>query len=86
MGLRLAEGVDLDRLSREGGAAPSAAAVAEMSALGFIDVFDGARGEKRVRATHKGRFVLNEIVLRLALSFEARPPRAPAVDFHLPTD
>jgi oxygen-independent coproporphyrinogen-3 oxidase len=86
MGLRLAEGVDLDRLSREGGAAPSAAAVAEMSALGFIEFFDGARGEKRVRATHKGRFVLNEIVLRLALSFEARPARAPAVDFLLPTD
>jgi oxygen-independent coproporphyrinogen-3 oxidase len=86
MGLRLAEGVDLDRLAREGGAALSDAAVAEMSALGFIDVFDGAGGEKRVRATHKGRFVLNEIVLRLALSFEALPPRAPAVDFHLPTD
>jgi hypothetical protein len=39
-----------------------------------------------VRATHKGRFVLNEIVLRLALSFEARPAGAPAVDFLLPTD
>jgi oxygen-independent coproporphyrinogen-3 oxidase len=80
MGLRLAEGVDLDRLARDGGAAPSAAAVAEMSALGFIDVFDGARGEKRVRATHKGRFVLNEIVLRLALSFEARSSSTPALE------
>jgi hypothetical protein len=36
----------------------------------LVETIPGPAGEKRLRATYKGRFVLNEIVLRLALSLE----------------
>jgi oxygen-independent coproporphyrinogen-3 oxidase len=66
MGLRLSEGVDLDRLQRLTGKRPSKAAIASLTRLGLIEeVADG----RRIRATGNGRFILNEIVLRLALSF-----------------
>jgi putative oxygen-independent coproporphyrinogen III oxidase len=67
MGLRLSEGVDLARLAARNGAQLSAAAIADLAELGFIEVMAGTRGERRIRATAKGRFVLNEIVLRLSL-------------------
>ena len=35
MGLRLTEGVDLDRLARQGGMRPTAAAIAELTELGL---------------------------------------------------
>jgi putative oxygen-independent coproporphyrinogen III oxidase len=65
MGLRLAEGLDLDRLERLCGAAPSPSTVAELTRQGLIEAIPGTR---RVRASGSGRFILNEIVLRLALS------------------
>ena len=52
MGLRLGEGVDLDRLERGGGARPSAAAVAEMTEQGFIDAIARWR-EARARYAAK---------------------------------
>lgn len=72
MGLRLTEGVDLDRLARHGGMRPTAAAIAELTELGLVEVIPGPVGSWRLCATRKGRFVLNEIVLRLSLSFAPR--------------
>ena len=70
MGLRLGEGVDLDRLERGCGARPSAAAVAELTQQGLIEAIPAS---SRIRATGSGRFILNEIVLRLAMSFTRSP-------------
>lgn len=72
MGLRLAEGVDLDRLAEVGGVRPGPTALATLSASGHIE-HDPAR--RRLRTTPAGRFVLNEIVLQLAADFE--PAGAP---------
>jgi putative oxygen-independent coproporphyrinogen III oxidase len=66
MGLRLTEGLDLARLSRLGGLAPSPAAVEDLAGLGLIERLGGGR----IRATAEGRFVLNEIVLRLSQHLE----------------
>jgi oxygen-independent coproporphyrinogen-3 oxidase len=77
MGLRLAEGVNLDRLERLCGATPSSAAVAGLTQQGLIEAIPDSR---RIRATANGRFILNEIVLRLAMSFTAHTAR-PAVRF-----
>lgn len=65
MGLRLGEGVDLDRLARLAGGPPSAATIAELTQQGLIEAIPGTR---RIRASGSGRFVLNELVLQLALS------------------
>jgi oxygen-independent coproporphyrinogen-3 oxidase len=65
MGLRLNEGVDLGRLERTCGGVPLEATVAELTQMDLIELVPGTR---RIRATGVGRFILNEIVLRLALS------------------
>jgi putative oxygen-independent coproporphyrinogen III oxidase len=85
MGLRLAEGVDLDRLATKG-LAPSAEPVAEMTRAGLIEGVTGAGGEPRIRATAKGRFVLNEIVLRLSLGLAPGRPANSPMDIRLPAD
>lgn len=108
MGLRLREGIDLDRLAALGGVRPSAEAIAHLRSLGMIDVAHGdtfepvAAGNWRdneldpipmcagpglppeassfgaghnapppslIRATPKGRFVLNAVVSELSKSF-----------------
>ncbi|MFM9941807.1 MAG: radical SAM family heme chaperone HemW [Hyphomicrobiaceae bacterium] len=66
MGLRLREGIDLDRLAAIGGVAPSPSTIARLTALGMLDT--PAPG--RLRATRAGRFVTNELVLQLSTSFE----------------
>jgi putative oxygen-independent coproporphyrinogen III oxidase len=66
MGLRLSEGLDLDRLQRVSGLRPRQAEIARLVALGLIE----AEGERRLRATSRGRIVLNEVVLRLASALE----------------
>jgi oxygen-independent coproporphyrinogen-3 oxidase len=66
MGLRLGEGVDLARLERVSGVRPSPAMVATLTQQGLIEAVPGTRS---IRATGNGRFILNEIVLRLAMSF-----------------
>jgi len=72
MGLRLSEGLDLDRLQRIGSMRPRPAEIARLVALGLIE----ADGHRRLRATPRGRIVLNEVVLRLASALE---PAAPGV-------
>ena len=68
MGLRLAEGLDLDDLEDIGGLRPGERAVDELARLGLIE----RQGASRLRATPAGRFVLNEIVLRLSSALEAQ--------------
>ncbi len=85
MGLRLAEGVDLDRLAAKG-LAPSAESIAEMTRAGLIEGVTGAAGEPRIRATQNGRFVLNEIVLRLSLGLAPGRPTQSPMDIPLPAD
>ena len=67
MGLRLTEGVDLERLARLGGVMPAPAAINRLVALGMLD----APRAGRLRATRAGRFVLNELVVQLSRSFVA---------------
>jgi putative oxygen-independent coproporphyrinogen III oxidase len=84
MGLRLGEGVDLDRLARLSGVRPSAAAVAKLTKQGLIEAIPGTG---RIRASGNGRFILNEIVLRLAMSFTsdgASDHTAKRPQFHFP--
>jgi len=66
MGLRLTEGIDLSRLSARTDLNLGNRAVDELAELGLVERL----GTGRLRATASGRMVLNEIVLRLAQSFE----------------
>lgn len=68
MGLRLQEGLDLERLVRIGRVRPRAAAISELVDAGQLAVSDDGR---RIRATAAGRMVLNALVLRLSSSFVA---------------
>jgi putative oxygen-independent coproporphyrinogen III oxidase len=65
MGLRLAEGLDLNRLARLAGLGPGAAAIDDLVAMGMVERSDEGR---RIRASRNGRCVLNEVVARLAAS------------------
>jgi len=107
MGLRLAEGIDLDRLAGVARTRPSDRVLAALEHDGLIEkvatpvrpsepawpdeikacVGPGMRPSRspsqpyrRVRATKRGRFVLNEIVLQLALSCELHQDHASAMD------
>jgi len=62
MGLRLWEGLEIARLARVGGLVPSDRVIEKLALQGMLE----AAGPGRVRATARGRFVLNEIVRRLA--------------------
>jgi len=76
MGLRLVEGIDLARLRRRTGLRPSADTLAELISDGVIEPLADGR---RIRATAEGRFILNAIVLRLAMSFtDDRTPHTAA--------
>lgn len=72
MGMRISEGLDLGRLVQLAGVSPAGATVEELRQLGLLSV--GADGA-HIAATRAGRFVLNEVVLRLARSFERRADR-----------
>ena len=80
MGLRLAEGVDLDRLARISGRRPSPAAIAALVRQGLLETISGTHATPRLRATRNGRFILNEIVLRLAVSLSGRAEAASFLD------
>ncbi len=66
MGLRLNEGIDLDRLARIGGVRPSAKAIEWLTGLGMLEQMSPSR----IRAVGRGRFVLNELVRQVSESFE----------------
>jgi putative oxygen-independent coproporphyrinogen III oxidase len=67
MGLRLSEGVDLERLAAVSGMRPAAHAVGELVTAGLLERCDA----RRLRASPSGRMVLNEVVLRLACTLQA---------------
>ena len=62
MGLRLAEGLPLARIADLSGLAPRGRALGRLTMQGMLE----AAGPSLVRATPKGRFVLNELVRQLA--------------------
>ncbi len=62
MGLRLAEGLPLLRIADLSGMAPRGRALGRLTLQGMLE----AAGPGLVRATPKGRFVLNELVRQLA--------------------
>jgi putative oxygen-independent coproporphyrinogen III oxidase len=68
MGLRLEEGLDLARLVKLGSVRPSDAKITELVALGMITKVGN---HDRIRATSRGRFVLNRLVEELSSSFVA---------------
>ena len=98
MGLRVSEGLDLDRLARVGGVRIADDAVRRLAAAGLLEVAAprreefgdgideirsclgpglgsseqaaGIAGGTRLRASRKGRIVLNELVLELARAFQ----------------
>ena len=78
MGLRLSEGVDLRRLAAAGGVRPAVSVIDRLERLELIQ----RRANDRLAATRAGRFLLNQLVLQLAASFEPaaemKPPQ-PAV-------
>jgi putative oxygen-independent coproporphyrinogen III oxidase len=67
MGLRLTEGLDLARLTRIGGIRPSDVAINHLIDLEMLEYLPD---EDRIRATSRGRFVLNKLVEQLSESFE----------------
>ena len=79
MGLRLDQGLDLGRLERLAGASPSRPVLARLQGLGLIELVAPAReqgaapGSARIRATPRGRFVLNEIVRQVSDSLRPTP-------------
>ena len=64
MGLRLDRGFDLGRLERLAGIRPAAATLARLTDLGLLTT----AGPDRIKATPRGRFVLNAVVLELSRS------------------
>jgi oxygen-independent coproporphyrinogen-3 oxidase len=71
MGLRLSEGIDLDRLARLSGLAPAREAIAALIRTGLLE----KSPTNQLRAPPAARFILNEIVLRLSQALErARAP------------
>jgi oxygen-independent coproporphyrinogen-3 oxidase len=64
MGLRLTEGIDLARLAAIGGTRPDASIIRELADLGLLEMSDC----DCLRATARGRFVLNALVLKLSAS------------------
>jgi oxygen-independent coproporphyrinogen-3 oxidase len=69
MGLRLAEGIDLDRLAALTGLAPRAAALAELEHGHLIERLSDSPGS-RIRASAEGRIVLDQVVLRLSSALQ----------------
>ena len=72
MGLRLTEGLDLDRMAALSGFRPSERAIDTLAAHGLVERLTPGR----LRATREGRIILNEVVLRLSSALE--PVGAPS--------
>ena len=62
MGLRIAEGIDLDRYARLAGREIDGSKIAGMKSLGLIK-----REGQRLRATADGRKLLNAVIAELAV-------------------
>jgi oxygen-independent coproporphyrinogen-3 oxidase len=71
MGLRLAEGIDLDRLAGLSGLSPGEVAIADLASRGLVEFVVETGAGNRIRATAAGRIVLDQVVLRLSSSLES---------------
>ena len=71
MGLRLVEGLNIDRLGAISGVVPSDETVDGLIEIGMIERLSAGR----IRASRDGRFVLNAIVAKLSEGFNPAPPR-----------
>jgi oxygen-independent coproporphyrinogen-3 oxidase len=71
MGLRLAEGIDIERLAALSGLAPRKAAIADLATRGLVEPVVETGAGNRIRATAAGRIVLDQVVLRLSSALEA---------------
>jgi oxygen-independent coproporphyrinogen-3 oxidase len=67
MGLRLREGVDLRRIAELGSVRPAPCTLNELVALELVEPSEDTT---RLRATRRGRFVLDAIITRLAANLE----------------
>ncbi|MGI9411320.1 MAG: radical SAM family heme chaperone HemW [Hyphomicrobiaceae bacterium] len=67
MGLRVTEGVPLARLAELGGVAPSAASLRRLRSQGLLEADDATAS---LRATPRGRSILNKLVLELAADLQ----------------
>lgn len=67
MGLRLREGLELDRLVEIGGVRPAASAIEQLAGQGLVEV---SRDGKRLKAIGDGRLLIDKLVLQLSSSFE----------------
>ncbi len=67
MGLRISEGVDLQRLEHLAGVRISKGKIRELEGMGLLR-FSGEA--QRLHATQQGRFILNRLVLELSSCFE----------------
>ena len=77
MGLRIEEGVDLDRLAVLTGRRIEGRAIARLEELGMLAVLAKTpAGPSRIAATADGRMVLNSIVTELAARMHAPAPEA----------
>jgi len=65
MGLRLNSGLDLTRLADTTGQVPSATVIADLEDLRMIERL----GNRHIRATAQGRFILNALVAKLSDGF-----------------
>ncbi len=70
MGLRLVEGVDLDRLAQLTGFTPSAVVTDALVREGLLEV---SPSRDRLKATDRGRFVLNAVLVELTGDLVAVP-------------
>jgi oxygen-independent coproporphyrinogen-3 oxidase len=66
MGMRLGEGIDLDRLAAISGYTPAAHAIDRLVGDGLVELC----GTSRIRPTAAGRLLVNRIVLHLASALE----------------
>ena len=67
MGLRISEGVDLERLTTLAGMRLGNGKIDELESLQLVRRDANA---KRLHATQRGRFILNRLVLELSSSLE----------------
>jgi oxygen-independent coproporphyrinogen-3 oxidase len=67
MGMRLLEGLDLDRLAAIGGSRPAGERI---DTLAGLDLLERLPGTPRIRATAAGRLVLNALVAELSAALE----------------
>ncbi len=81
MGLRLSEGVDLDRLARVSGLRPSQERIEDLACSGLLALSPDGR---RLRAIGDGQFLINRLALELSASLAPAVPVTVSSSFDEP--